>query len=87
MPLPTTGELMRVVRGAIGEELCSVQSSPALYLPVFTFVSGCCKYMEDLEEDERKQARIRMGCGGDAPPSPSSPSMSSVSSLFGQASL
>ena len=87
MPLPTTGELMRVVRGAIGEELCSVQSSPALYLPVFTFVSGCCKYMEDLEEDERKQARIRMGYGGDAPPSPSSPSMSSVSSLFGQASL
>ena len=87
MPLPTTGELMRVVRGAIGEELCSVQSSPALYLPVFTFVSGCCKYMEELEEDEREQARIRMVYGSDAPPSPSSPSMSSVSSIFGQASL
>ena len=82
----TTGELMRVVKGAIGDDLCSVRSSPALYQPVLTFVSDCCKYMDEVARVERIEEEERARHNGDtsSPTSLSSPSSPSMSFL-GQA--
>ena len=72
----SAGDLERAVKGAIGEETCSVRTSPTLYLPVKSFVSTCCGQMDNIRDAERR----RMGgtVSSSDPSSPASPSSMSL---------
>ena len=66
-------DLERAVKGAIGEDSCSVRTSPALYLPVKEFVLGCCGRLDELQAAERQ--RVKALASPSSPPSPSSMSI------------
>lgn len=66
-------DLERAVKGAIGEDSCSVRTSPSLYLPVRAFVLGCCGRLDELQAAERQ--RLQERASPSSPPSPSSMSI------------
>lgn len=49
--------LEHLIKTTIGEGSCIIQSAPSLYLPVKQFVSRCCKYLDDMETEVKKDIK------------------------------
>ena len=47
-------DLEHFIKTAMGEQNCSITSAAALYAPIKKFVSKCCKYLDDLKAEKKK---------------------------------